>query len=194
MRVGIFGGSFDPVHLAHLIHAEQCREQAQLERVFFVPAARPPHKRTGPLASFAERTAMLRLAIAEQPAFSVDTCEENRPGPSYTVETLRFVRAREPGNQFFLIIGSDSVRDLGAWREPEEIARLCTLLIVQRPGFETVLPTPIFQYQLISSPLLDISSSAVRQQCLQGKSILYLVPETVRNYIQQHHLYATPGP
>lgn len=189
MRVGIFGGSFDPVHQAHLIHAEQCREQAQLERIRFIPAPRPPHKRTGPLASFADRTAMLRLAIADQAAFSVDTCEENRPGPSYTVETLRFLRERDPEDQFFLIVGSDSVRDLGTWREPEAIAELCTLLIVQRPGFETVLPTPIFEYQRVSSPLLDISSSAIRQQCSEDKSIRYQVPETVRNYIQQHHLY-----
>jgi nicotinate-nucleotide adenylyltransferase len=193
MRVGVFGGSFDPVHQAHLVHAEQCREQAQLDHVFFIPAPRPPHKRSGPLASFADRVAMLNLAITDQPAFSVDTCEQNRPGPSYTVETLRFLHQRDPGDQFFLIVGSDSVRDLGTWREPEEIARLCTLLIVQRPGFESVLPTTTFQYQLVESPHLDISSSAIRQQQLQGKSVRYLIPEAVRNYILQHHLYAAPG-
>jgi nicotinate-nucleotide adenylyltransferase len=189
MRVGIFGGSFDPVHQAHLVHAEQCREQAQLDRVLFIPAPRPPHKRSGPLASFGDRVAMLNLAIADQHSFSVDTCEQNRPGPSYTVETLRFLRQRDPGDQFFLIIGSDSVRDLGSWREPEEIARLCALLIVQRPGFENTLPATQFQYQLVVSPLLDISSSAIRQQCLQGKSIRYQVPEAVLNYIVLHHLY-----
>src|SRR5262245_26829537 len=170
MRVGIFGGSFDPVHHAHLIHAEKCSEQAQLDRILFIPAARPPHKRIGPFASFEDRTAMIKAAIADQPLFSVDTCEQDRAGPSYTVETLRFLRARDPGNEFFLIIGSDSVRDLGTWREPEEIAKLCTLLIVQRPGFETVPTGMPFQYQLVVSPLLDISSSAIRQQIGQGQS------------------------
>jgi nicotinate-nucleotide adenylyltransferase len=189
MRVGVFGGSFDPVHLAHLILAEQCREQAELDQVWFIPAPRPPHKRDGTWASFEDRVAMLRLAIAEHPAFAIDTCETDRAGLSYTFETLRTLQARHPSNQYYLIVGSDSVRDLATWREPQIIAELATLLILERPGSALVVPPAYFQFMRITAPLLDISSSDIRLRRQAGKSVRYLVPDQVQAYMAERGLY-----
>src|SRR5919199_5145855 len=112
MRVGIFGGTFDPVHLGHLILAEQCREQGQLDQVWFIPAARPPHKQDQSLAPFAQRVEMLSLAIAGNPAFRIDELEKDRAGPSYTVDTLAELQRHHPGTEWFLLIGSDCLPDL----------------------------------------------------------------------------------
>lgn len=193
MRMGVFGGSFDPLHLGHLILAEQCRDQARLDRVLFVPAPRPPHKQHGTAASFDDRVAMLRLALADQPTFLVDTLEGHRNGPSYTVDTLRELRQREPGDEWFLLVGSDSVRDLGTWREPEEIARLAELLVVCRSGSETVSAPPYFRSQVIQSPLIDIASTDLRRRVAEGRSIRYLVPAKVQAYIGDRGLYRSPG-
>lgn len=190
MRIGIFGGSFDPVHTAHLILAEQCREQGRLDRLLFIPAPRPPHKHNSTVASFDDRVAMLRLAIANHPQFAVDTCEQDRPGLSYTVDTLRYLHQRDPGNEWLLILGGDSVRDLELWREPHAIASQCRLLIVQRPGVQAILPPAYFQYQIIDSPLIDISSTAIRNKLAAGQSIRYLVPATVEEYIRSKKLYS----
>ncbi len=189
MRVGVYGGSFDPVHLAHLIIAEQCREQARLDRVLFVPAPRPPHKQNGTVAGFAERLAMLRLAVKGHPAFQVDACEQDRPGLSYTVDTLCFFHQRDPQDEFFLIVGSDSVRDLGTWRQPQEIAKFAVLLISARPETSASQPPGYFRSQIIRSPLLDISSTEIRDRCRRGESIRYMVPEVVEQYIVEKGLY-----
>src|SRR3712207_5576514 len=135
MRIGVFGGTFDPVHLGHLILAEQCREQAQLDQVWFIPAARPPHKQDRPLTPFAQRLEMLALALAGHPAFRADDLEKDRPGPSYTVDTLEEVRRRQPGQELELLIGSDCLPDLPRWREPVRILELAGLLVVARPGW-----------------------------------------------------------
>lgn len=191
MRIGIFGGSFDPVHIAHLILAEQCREQAQLDRVLFIPAPRPPHKPNKTIASFADRVAILRLAIGIHPHFVVDTCEQDRPGLSYTVDTLRYLQQRDVGNDWFLILGSDSVRDLPTWREPAEIAKLSTLLIVQRPDAIVAKPSDAFRFQHVQSPLIDISSTMIRQKCAAGASIRYLTPAAVEEYLISRKIYAS---
>src|SRR5438445_3780019 len=136
-RVGVFGGTFDPVHLGHLILAEQCREQAGLDQVLFVPSARPPHKQDRTLAPFDRRVEMLQLALAGQPAFQVSTMEAERPGLSYTVETLSVLRAARSDAELFLIIGSDTVADLPQWRDPARIVELAALLIVARPDWPT---------------------------------------------------------
>jgi nicotinate-nucleotide adenylyltransferase len=189
MRVGIFGGSFDPVHQGHLILAEQCRDQAKLDRVLFIPAPRPPHKVNKEAASFADRLAMLQLAVAGQPAFVVDTCEQDRPGLSYTIDTLRYLRQREPQTEWFLILGGDSVRDLGTWRDPEGIAKLCKLLIVDRPGTEGVNPPGYFQYERVVSPLIDISSTDIRERLASRRSVRYLVPEGVLEFAVRVGVY-----
>src|SRR5689334_15801292 len=115
-KVGIFGGTFDPGHLGHLIMAEQCREQAELDQGGFVPAARPPHKQDQPLTAFVQRVEMLALAIAGMPAFRVDELEKDRPGPSYTAEPLQELQARNPDTQFALLLGSDTLPDLPGWK------------------------------------------------------------------------------
>ena len=202
MRIGIFGGTFDPVHLGHLILAEQCREQGQLDQVLFIPAARPPHKRDVPLTPFAQRVEMLALAIAGQPAFRVDELERDRPGPSYTVDTLEAIRARHPEAELFLVIGSDTLHDLTEWRAPGRIMELAGLLIAARPGWEMIsaetlradlqLPAAMpLRYQVVSMPLIDISSRDLRRRAGQKLSLRYLVPRAVEAYIQDKRLYTS---
>lgn len=205
MRIGIFGGSFDPVHLGHLIVAEQCREQAGLDQVWFVPAARPPHKLAVELTSFSRRVEMLQLAVAGQPAFRVEELEKNRPGPSYTADTLEEIHGRQPELELHFILGSDSLVDLPQWREPQRIVELAGLLIVARPGWKIVpveeirqalnLPatTPL-RMKVIEAPLIDISSTDLRGRAADGRSLRYQVPRPVECYIEQHRLYRTqPG-
>ncbi len=189
MRVGIFGGSFDPVHFGHLILAEQCLEQGKLDRVDFVPAPRPPHKTQGTYASFEQRVEMLTVALMGQSQFRVNTCEQNRPGLSYTVDTLRHLHASEPGNEWFLILGMDSVHDLETWRDPQGIAKLCTLMIVKRPGIQHDEPPVFFRSHYIDAPLIEISSTDLRRRVADQRSIRYLVPDSVRTFIQSEKLY-----
>src|SRR5579862_1416802 len=127
MRIGIFGGTFDPVHLGHLISAEQAREQAQLDQVWFVPSARPPHKLEQPITPFERRVEMLQLALAGQPNFVVDLIEKDRPGPSFTVDTLADLKRTHSRDEFFLILGADCLADFHTWRQPERILELATL-------------------------------------------------------------------
>src|SRR4051812_5253803 len=121
MRVGIFGGTFDPVHVGHLILAEQARDFARLDQVWFIPAPRPPQKEGQSITRFEQRAEMIELAIAGQPAFRVDTIEQHRSGPSYTVDTLAELKARHPEHDFLLLLGGDSLADLPTWREPRRI-------------------------------------------------------------------------
>jgi nicotinate-nucleotide adenylyltransferase len=199
-RVGIFGGTFDPVHLGHLILAEQCREQAPLDEVWFVPAARPPHKATTPLTSFLQRAEMLALALAGQAAFQIDSTEKERPGPSFTVDTLDELRQRHPGTEFFLLLGSDSLVELPHWREPRRIVEHTTLLVATRPGwplpsaeqFRAALHLPEeapLPLQFVEAPLIDISSRDLRRRAAEGRSLRYLVPRAVECYIQEKRLY-----
>jgi nicotinate-nucleotide adenylyltransferase len=200
MRVGIFGGTFDPVHLGHLIVAEQCREQARLDEVWFVPAPRPPQKLERIITPFDRRVEMLALAVAGHSAFKVDELERDRPGPSYTVDTLEQVHREHAGTGFFLILGADAVVDLPTWREPRRVIELATLVIVARPGWSPMpaeqlraalrLPDDVpLRQQVVSVPLVEISSSDLRRRVAQGRSIRYLVPRAVQSYIEGHRLY-----
>jgi nicotinate-nucleotide adenylyltransferase len=190
MRFGVFGGTFDPVHLGHLILAEQCREQARLDRVLFVLAPRPPHKLDQSITPFHHRLEMLELAIAGYPAFQISQIERNRDGPSYTVDTLRELRQQQPGDEFSLMIGSDTLADLPNWREPVEIAKLTTLLVAERTDSPADLPLPVaFKRERVRMPLIQISSSDIRERVCQGRSIRYLTPRAVECYIATHRLY-----
>ncbi len=199
-RIGVFGGTFDPVHVGHLIIAEQCREQGRLDEVWFVPAARPPHKQDRPRTPFAQRVEMLRLAIAGQPAFHIEELEQERPGPSYTVDTLAECHRRRPDTDWELILGSDSLRDLSRWYEPVRIVELAGLLVWERP--ESPVPTEAelraglrlpdsvrLRYQMLTQPLIGISSSYLRRRVAEGRSIRYLVPRAVECYIHEKQLY-----
>ncbi|HMO35306.1 MAG TPA: nicotinate-nucleotide adenylyltransferase [Gemmatales bacterium] len=191
MRTGVFGGTFDPIHLGHLIIAEQCCIQANLDRVLFIPAPRPPHKAHKEAANFASRVEMIKLAIVGNQKFVIDTCEQDRPGLSYTVDTLNYLRNRDRGHAWFLILGGDSIRDFESWRQPRDIARMAKILIVDRPGVESV-PIPEYcQYQLIVSPLIAISSTEIRERVKRGMSLRYLIPDAVEGYIRNQGLYLT---
>jgi nicotinate-nucleotide adenylyltransferase len=202
-RVGLLGGTFDPVHLGHLLMAEQCREQARLDQVWFVPSARPPHKEDREKTQFAQRVEMLALAIAGHPNMQVCTLEGERPGLSYTVNTLEELRRQHPQVDFGLILGADSVVDLPLWREPARIVEMAFLLVVARPGFTLLsaeqlgaalhLPadkTP--RVQVVSMPLIEISSRDLRRRVAEGKSIRYQVSRGVECYIENHGLYRPP--
>jgi len=205
MRIGIFGGTFDPVHLAHLILAEQCREQGRLDQVWFVPSARPPHKLDRPRTPFAQRVEMLALAVAGHPAFQLNEVEKERPGPSYTADTLAELRGRHPHADFWLIIGSDSLADLPHWHEPHRIVEQAGLLVVARPGWQVLtaeqlqrelglVDAPPLRLQVVSMPLLEIASRDLRQRARDGRSLRYFVPRAVECYIEGHRLYRDDAP
>jgi nicotinate-nucleotide adenylyltransferase len=197
VRIGVFGGTFDPVHLGHLILAEQCREQGRLDQVWFVPAARPPHKLDQELTPFSHRVEMLNLAIAGQPAFRVDELEKERPGPGFTAVTLEELQRQHSGNEWSLIIGGDALRDLPGWFHPERIVAQAELLVMPRPGasmpsveeLQVKLGAAV-RVQVIEVPLIGISSTEVRKRICAGRSVRYLVPRAVEAYIRDKHLYA----
>lgn len=199
MRIGIFGGSFDPVHLGHLVLAEQCREQAALDQVWFVPAARPPHK-SRQLSPFDRRVEMLELAVSGHPAFRIDELEKDRPGPSYTADTLVELRQRHPEHELFLLIGGDAFVDLPGWYQPQRIVEQATLLVTARPGWHMpdigelcrrldLADAGLLRHQQVTIPLIDISSTDIRRRFAAGQSIRYLVPRAVEAYIESKGLY-----
>jgi nicotinate-nucleotide adenylyltransferase len=188
-RVGVFGGTFDPPHLGHLALAERARDQLGLERVWFVPAADPPHKRDRAKSPFPHRLAMTRLAVRGNPAFKVSDLESRRAGPSYTVETLRAMRQRFPGRELVLLLGADSLSDLPTWRDPAEIAHLARLAVAPRPvGAPRRRGAPRADFAL-DAPVLELSSSDLRARARRGESLRYLVPDAVAAYVRRHRLY-----
>ena len=200
MRVGVFGGTFDPVHLGHLIVAEQAREQAELDRVWFVPSGRPPHKLDKPITSFERRVEMLQLAAAGQEAkFRIDPVERERPGPSYTADTLAELQAHHPADEFFLILGADCLPDLPHWHEPRRIVAAATLLAAARPGYPTWgaaelapalgVPEEAIRMRVVEVPLVGMSSTDVRRRAAAGRSLLYLLPRAVEVYVREKKLY-----
>jgi nicotinate-nucleotide adenylyltransferase len=191
MRIGLYGGTFDPIHLGHLILAEACREACGLDRVWFVVAGAPPHK-PGGRTDAGHRLEMVRLAVAGNPAFEVSEIETNRPGPHYSVETLEAVARERPDDELSFLIGADSLVDLPHWREPEAILRLAGLVVANRPGFE---PPPIATpgdarpIRQVTIPPIGIASKEIRRALLEGRSIRYQVPRAVEAYIAAHGLY-----
>jgi nicotinate-nucleotide adenylyltransferase len=209
-RIGVFGGTFDPVHLGHLIQAEQCREQGRLDEVWFLPSARPPHKLDRSLTPFDRRVEMLALALAGNPAFRIDQSEKDRPGPSFTADTLDDFRRRHPDCEFFLLVGSDTLRDLPTWRDPVRVVESAALLVVARPHNPVPAPEQVraalglpeqapLRLQVVQSPLIDIASRDLRHRAAAGRSLRYLVPRAVECYIEEKRLYRddptdSPGP
>lgn len=212
MRTGILGGTFNPIHLAHLRVAEEVREACALDRVLFIPAALPPHKRTAEGVSFAHRMAMVEEAIAGNPAFAVSDIESRRPGKSYSVHTLEILHHEFPGDAFFFIIGMDSFRDLSTWRDYRRLFELTNIAVASRPGILAenpldFLPVALqgeFKYDkdfkklhhrcgteviFLEETFLDVSSTRIRRLVAEGRSIRYLVPGAVEAYIQKHGLY-----
>ena len=204
MRLGLFGGSFDPVHNGHLRLAECCADQAALDEVWFVPAALQPHKPDGPVASDADRVAMLRLAVGGEPRFAVSTIEIDRGGVSYTFETLQRIAQDRPDDELFFLMGADTLHDLPNWRDPAEVLRLATPLVVCRPGEPSpdtsLLATLVTAERLeqiersrVEMPPMDVSSSELRQRLAGGDSCEGSLPPAVARYAQNNWIYAGPA-
>lgn len=200
----MLGGTFNPVHLGHLLLAESVWEACRLDRVWFVPCHKPPHKPASEIVPGRDRVAMLRAALAGDRRFSLCRIELRRGGVSYAVVTLRELQRVFPGNQWFFISGMDGLLDLHHWREAEEILRLCTFVTVARPGLDPApsagdlkLPRSLAD-QLLSRIIpgrgLDLSSSEIRARVASGKSIRYLVPEAVASIIKLRRLYSKQIP
>lgn len=195
MRLGLFGGTFDPIHLGHLILAEQCREACELDRVWFVVAGAPPHKQ-GYRTPVAHRLEMVRIAIAGHAAFAVSEIEATGPGPHYSVETLETIQRDQPDDELFFLIGADSLADLPHWREPARIAQLATIVVVNRPGLEEIDPVklPVFGSGShppvpVTIPPIGIASTDLRKRLAERRSIRYMIPRGVEAYIEAHQLY-----
>lgn len=205
-KILLFGGSFDPVHHGHLVAARCVAEAGGFRQVLLIPAGTPPHKRPA-VASARQRLDMLRLAVAGEPIFDVSDLEANRQGPSYTLDTLLALR-QQLGQQVELhwLIGADMLADLHLWRHAQEILQLARIAVAPRPPWDRKLPEVFegmgshFSHEQIAQiqnsvypvPLLDISSTQIRNRIFNGLSIRYLVPQSVCDYIQQHRVYS-PG-
>lgn len=212
MNIGVFGGTFNPIHFAHLRIAEEIREAFGLELVLFVPAASPPHKPLADDLAFEERMHMVRLAVESNPHFSVSDIEGQRQGKSYSIDTLRILREMYPADELYLIMGSDSFADFTSWKDFGSIFNCCNIVTITRPGAAVLLGEAVpvamqdqFCYHQAENRLehfsgysvysmegtqLDISSTAIRAQIGEGKSIRYLVPEAVERHIMKQRLYA----
>lgn len=185
--IGLFGGSFDPVHHGHLIVAQVAREQLGLDVLRFLPAREQPFKQGRHRSSAEHRAAMLSLAIAGAPGFALERIELDRAGPSFTAHTLQALRSREPGSEFVLLLGADAAGELPAWREAERIPELARIVMFARPG--STSPRSPWISQTIEVPAVDISATEVRRRVAQGQSIRYWVPDTVAEYVARHRLY-----
>ena len=188
--IGLFGGSFDPVHHGHLIVAQVAAERLALDSLRFLPAREQPFKQGRHGTSPEHRAKMLSLAISKAPGFAVERIELDRPGPSYTIDTLKELHRREPQEEFVLLLGADAATDLPAWHEAEHIPELARVVVFARPGSR--VPTSAFVSQVIEVPAIDISATEVRRRVSRGQSIRYWVPDVVAEYIAQHGLYLDP--
>ena len=212
MRIGILGGTFNPVHVGHLVLAEAARQQCRLDQVWFIPTAIPPHKSPRGMAGGAARLAMVRLAIRGHAAFRACDVELRRGGISYTLDTMRALQHRHPRDRWFLIVGSDMLK--ARWYGLKELAQRCTFVVAERAGTSSVgnpavadtsspertLPArsparwvPARSRRLVAMPRLDISSSMIRSALRRGASVRYLVPEAVRRYLLRHRVYQRAG-
>ena len=190
MRLGVFGGTFNPIHLGHLLLAETARERLALDRVLFIPTRQPPHKSARGLLPGAQRLALIRLAIQGQPAFVASDIELRRAGPSYSIETVNALRATFPDARLFLLIGQDmlAVR----WRAWDELKRRCTVVVAHRPESQPVGRERGLTW--LPMPQLDISSSDIRTHLARGRSIRYLVPPAVERSLVRQRCYRSARP
>ncbi len=196
-RVGILGGSFNPVHLGHLVIAEQARQQANLDRVLWLPNGQPPHKQLAPGASNADRWQMVNLAIANHAQFVATNLEIARPGYSYAADTLTHLRQTQPDTHWHWIIGADALKDLPQWHRAAELGELCDWIVAPRLGdlshiVQSVSQKLALKSQTLEMPVLDLSSTLIREFVAQGRSLRYLVPDAITTYIQTHQLYRRP--
>lgn len=192
MRIGVFGGSFDPPHIGHLLAAQDAYDHLGLDRMVFVPAGNQPLKAGQASASAAQRLALVRLMVADDPRFEVSSLEVDRAGLSFTVDTLRHFAAERPGADLFLLLGADALALFSQWREPEEVVRLARLAILERAGEHgATLPAGVgtARVQRLATRRVDVSSTEIRERVRQGKSILGFVTHAVGAAIARDGLY-----
>ena len=198
MKIGVIGGTFDPIHNGHLIIAEETRARLNLAEVLFVPTGQPWLKAKGPVATAEHRLEMVRLAIADRAYFKLSTVEIDRPGPSYTIDTIAELQSQlGAGAELFFILGWDSLAELPQWHEPSRLIEMCYLVAVPRPGYsrpklkalKAAIPGISQRVMLLDKPEVDVSATVIRERVAQGLSVRHLVPEPVNRYIKQHGLY-----
>jgi nicotinate-nucleotide adenylyltransferase len=194
MKVGIFGGTFDPIHFGHLLLAEQAREAASLHEIWFIPAGEPPHKQGKPVTPAMERKKMVELAIEGHPQFKVNPIELMRSGPSYTVDTIMELKKQNPHVEFFLLVGADMVKNLPKWYKIKEIIQNVQVIGLGRPGFDHDALPEYIEERLMWIPdavETNISSSIIRERLMLNRSVRYLVPDSVYKYIKEQGLYGS---
>ena len=200
-RVGLFGGTFDPIHYGHLVIAEDARVYLGLDKVYFAPAFQPPHKPQGTYSAFEQRVSMVELAIRSNPRFALSLIETRLPVPSYTVDTVRAFRQELPADTvLYFIMGMDSLANILSWHKPEELLQLCRIVVAERAGYqvdiaslEAHLPGLRQSLELIDTPELSISSTDLQRRIRRGLSVRYQLPTRVEQYIRRQNLYREKG-
>ena len=201
MRLGVFGGTFNPPHIAHAILAAEAQEQLGLERMFWVLTPDPPHKQGQSITPLDIRLALIKAAIADNPAFELSRVEIDRPGPHYAVDTVQILQKKYPQAEIFYLIGGDSLRDLPTWRDPQGlVARLAALAVMRRPGdqvdlahLEEIIPGLMQKVIFIQAPLLEISASQIRERISSGRNYRYYLLPRVYELVERYHLYRKNG-
>lgn len=201
-RIGIFGGTFDPPHVGHLILAAEARDQLKLDRVLWVLTPDPPHKTDRVISSLAVRLELIQAALRDDPGFELSTIEIDRPGPHYTVDTVHLLQDRNPGAELFYLMGGDSLHDLPTWMRPQEIIAILAGIGVMRrpqdfvdlPWLERALPGVTAKVHFIDAPLLEISSSDIRRRIVEGSHYRYFLQPTVYELVCEKRLYPEHGP
>jgi len=202
-RIGLFGGTFDPPHLGHLILASEAQTQLELNRLLWILTPEPPHKQDQLITSTEHRLAMVKLAIADNPAFELSSIELDRPGPHYTLDTIKLIAKQNPSADIIPIIGEDSLRDLPTWHQPQELVYACHWIgVMRRPNdepnldaLEHELPGISSKIHYVDAPLMEIASREIRSRIANGRSVRYYLPASVYEYIEQHQLYhQVPNP
>lgn len=193
MKIGIMGGTFDPIHYGHCFIASEAKEVFDLDRVVFVPCHQPPHKRAAELADGEERYRMILLAIQANPDFLISSIELDRGGKSYSIETVADLQEKHGGDaEIFFIMGMDGLKELSAWKNIEELAKRCRFIVATRRGWKEEESPWKDVCHIMEVPALEISSTDIRNRVKCGRPIKYLVPEVVEKYICDHGLYASP--
>jgi nicotinate-nucleotide adenylyltransferase len=195
--LGIFGGTFDPPHLGHLILAAEARQQLDLKRLLWVLTPIPPHKLDQTITPIEHRLAMLQLAISGNPDFELSRVEMDRPGPYYALDTINLLAGQNPGTEMVYLIGGDSLRDLPTWHRPADLLSACRYLGVMRrpsdaihlPHLEAILPGITRKVRFIDAPLVELSSRQIRQRVADERPFRYFLPPSVYEYILEHNLY-----
>ncbi len=195
-RIGILGGTFDPPHIGHLVLGEYAAEALDLKQVLFVPAADPPHKIAVHKSPVAHRLAMLQIALADNPRFAISRVDIDRPGPHYSLDTVKIIQQAHADTELYFVMGGDSLRDLPTWHRPEQLIEHCRLAVMERPGTDAhpamhdpILPGLAERVVMVNAPMLQIASSSIVPRLQQGRSVRYLVPDGVLAYIHEQGLY-----